>query len=97
MTPERWQIVTDLFDQANALPTAERADYLARSCAGDDALRGEVESLLGASAGPNAILDLSLADLLASRSTPLIDRPSTRPPPVWRAAARKLTDSRPGP
>ncbi len=44
--PERWQAVKDLFDAALARPLEERARFLDRACAGDEALRHEVDSLL---------------------------------------------------
>jgi Tol biopolymer transport system component/serine/threonine protein kinase len=44
--PERWQAVKDLFDAALARQREERARFLDRACAGDEALRREVESLL---------------------------------------------------
>ncbi|HEV2862465.1 MAG TPA: protein kinase [Pyrinomonadaceae bacterium] len=43
-----WQQLQGLFDAALPLGGAERAAYLARECAGDDDLRREVESLIGA-------------------------------------------------
>lgn len=43
---ERWQAVKDLFDAALARPPGERTRFLDRACAGDEALRREVESLL---------------------------------------------------
>ena len=43
---QRWQAVKDLFDAALARPAGERAGFLDRVCAGDEALRREVESLL---------------------------------------------------
>ncbi len=46
MTPERWAKVTETFDAALALPLAERGEYLAAACAGDDDLRSQVDSLL---------------------------------------------------
>jgi tRNA A-37 threonylcarbamoyl transferase component Bud32 len=47
MTPERWQQIERLFHAAREVPATERAAYIGEQCAGDDALRGEVESLLG--------------------------------------------------
>jgi serine/threonine protein kinase/tetratricopeptide (TPR) repeat protein len=48
MTPERWQQVKDVLQDALALPPAERAPFLTRT-AGDDAdLAREVDSLLAA-------------------------------------------------
>ena len=46
MTPDRWRQVDDLCHAALARPAEDRAAFLATACAGDDVLRGEVESLL---------------------------------------------------
>lgn len=49
MTPTRWQQIDQMLDAALELPAAERKAFLAQSCAGDEALRQEVWSLLAAS------------------------------------------------
>jgi serine/threonine protein kinase len=46
MTPERWAAVERLYHAALRRDTSERGRFLAEACAGDDALRAEVESLL---------------------------------------------------
>ena len=46
MTPERWQHVKEIFLSALELGSAERADFLDRSCASDPSLKSEVESLI---------------------------------------------------
>ncbi len=46
MEPELWRRVEDLCQRALELDESQRAEFLARSCAGDEALRREVESLL---------------------------------------------------
>jgi len=46
MTPERWQCVERLYHAALERDTDEQAAFLADACAGDEALRGQVESLL---------------------------------------------------
>src|SRR5208337_4959742 len=46
MTPERWEQVTKLFEEAQELDPGERASFLNRACPDDSALRAEVESLL---------------------------------------------------
>jgi eukaryotic-like serine/threonine-protein kinase len=46
--PSRWERIEALFDEAAALPAAERADFLARACGADLEMRGEIESLLAA-------------------------------------------------
>jgi Tol biopolymer transport system component len=46
MNPERWEQVKQLYDAARARPSAARAAFLAEACAGDEALRHQVEVLL---------------------------------------------------
>ena len=46
MTPEDAERVLELFAEARAYPPDQRADFLTRVCAGNDAVRMEVESLL---------------------------------------------------
>jgi serine/threonine protein kinase/Tol biopolymer transport system component len=46
MTPERWQKVDEIFQAAIELNADERAAFLDNSCAGDEELRYEVESLI---------------------------------------------------
>ncbi len=46
MTPERYQRICQLFDEAVELAPAERAAFLAQACGADVALRTEVEKFL---------------------------------------------------
>ncbi len=46
MTPERWEMVSDLFEAALEKEPHERSAFLARMCGGDDELRTEVQSLI---------------------------------------------------
>ena len=46
MTPEQWQQLRDLLPGAIQLPANQRSAYLDVHCAGDPALRREVEQLL---------------------------------------------------
>ena len=46
MSSERWRRIDDLCNLALARPADQREAFLIESCAGDDALRREVESLL---------------------------------------------------
>ena len=50
MTPERWQKLNDLFEAAAELERGPRAIFLDNACAGDPALRQELESLLASDA-----------------------------------------------
>src|SRR3712207_6983657 len=47
VTPERWRRINEVLDAVLEQEAAGRAGALARACGGDEALRGEVESLLG--------------------------------------------------
>ncbi len=44
MTPERWKQIDELAQSVLELGSDERAAFLNEACAGDDALRSEVES-----------------------------------------------------
>jgi len=46
MKPERWKQLKQIFQSALERNPAERSAFLAQACAGDAALRGEVESLI---------------------------------------------------
>lgn len=46
MTPERWQRIRGVYEEASSLASAERLSFLDRTCANDSELRHEVESLL---------------------------------------------------
>jgi hypothetical protein len=49
MTPERWQRIETLFEQALAIPESERKGFLDQACAGDPELHGELVGLLASS------------------------------------------------
>jgi hypothetical protein len=46
LTPERWQQVARIYEQAAELPPHAREAYLADACGTDEELRTECESLL---------------------------------------------------
>ncbi|HEX8722069.1 MAG TPA: protein kinase [Pyrinomonadaceae bacterium] len=52
MTPERLQQIQRIYERAAGLPPGRRAAYLSEACAGDEALRREVESLVDTGATP---------------------------------------------
>lgn len=66
MTPERFAAIERVFAEAVALPPAQRADLLARQCAGDPELRAEVESLLASDAQAGARLAGTIEQAAAS-------------------------------
>ncbi len=53
----RWQHVAVIFDQARALPSSGRRAFLDEACAGDAALRAEVESLIDADESAGGFLE----------------------------------------
>ena len=50
MDPERWRRVEELYHVARTRPPEMRPAFLDQACAGDAALRREIESLLTQSA-----------------------------------------------
>ena len=56
MTPERWQQIQELYHAALKREPSQRAAFLKEACAGDEALRREVESLLAWKQKPGALL-----------------------------------------
>ena len=60
MTPERWRQVTEVFHAARSRDAAARAGYLDDACAGDRALRDEVDAMLAADHDPSGFGDVSV-------------------------------------
>ena len=46
MRPDRWQLISRLYNDALACETDKRAAFLRDACGDDEALRQEMESLL---------------------------------------------------
>ena len=67
MSGERGRRIDELFHAAHPLEPRERAAFLAHACAGDDALRIEVESLLAQSPSIPGPLDRPATALTADR------------------------------
>ena len=77
MDAERWRRVNELFHAALERDPAGRDDFLAEACAGDEALRAEVSSLLRLRSGPGVVDRPAVeADpgLLSAAGDPLIGR-----------------------
>jgi serine/threonine protein kinase/Tol biopolymer transport system component len=56
MTPERWKLIDELFQEARARPPHDRSGFLANACSGDEAMRRNVESLLADSGSDDGFL-----------------------------------------
>jgi len=57
MNPEQWRKIRDVFEAASDRPAGERAEFIARACAGDEETRGRVEAMLAADARDNLLMD----------------------------------------
>ena len=57
MTTDRWQRIEELYHSAREREGSQRAAFLKEACAGDDALRREVESLLAQEKGVEGFLE----------------------------------------
>ena len=73
MNRERWQRVEEIFAQAIDGAPADRAALLDDACAGDAALRAEVESLLAAEASALGFIESPAIDILAGELAPDFD------------------------
>jgi serine/threonine protein kinase/Tol biopolymer transport system component len=75
MTPERYQLIGQLFDEALERPPEERATFLAGACGAEAGLRAEVEKLLANHVESEQFLSRPAmqvaAELLAQNQTPL--------------------------
>ena len=67
MTSDRWKQVDEIYHAALAADEEVRASYLALACAGDDALRREVESLLDGGEPPESFLEGDALEAAARR------------------------------
>src|ERR1700730_3712871 len=65
MTSDRWQRIEQLYHSALELGGNQRAAFLREACAGDDALRQEVESLLAQENGAQGFLEAPELELAA--------------------------------
>ena len=87
----RWDEADRLFDEALELPPGERARWLDRHCAGNAALRRQVEALLEADAAASDFLEVTgrrLADLPAEPADPAAAGLAIGPWRVVRELAR---------
>ena len=79
MNQQHWLDVERLFHEALALPPQRRGQFLADSCAGNDTLRHDVQSLLDESSDDDGFLEAPVFDPDATRL-----QVSTHPPLVGR-------------
>ncbi len=77
MTPERWQQINRLFEQALSMPDSDRAAFLLGACNGDEALRQRVEAMLAADAKAELKVEHLardvISDLLSEQPTDTVE------------------------
>jgi Tol biopolymer transport system component len=66
MTPERYEFIAQLFNEALALAPEQRSAWLEEACGGDVNLRAEVEKLLSNHLRASGFLDSPMIDAAAS-------------------------------
>src|SRR5229473_1258261 len=69
MQQQEWQKIKEVFTAALEQPVAMRAQFLTETCGDDEALRGEVESLLAAQEEPKNLLEQHAIDLASQLQT----------------------------
>src|SRR5215813_15112699 len=65
MKPERWYQIDQFLDAALELPPDKRAAFLDEACAGDDALRKELDALLASDDGARSFLEQPALEVAA--------------------------------
>ena len=76
-TLDRWSLLERIYHEAVERPVAERRAFLDSACAGDEALRQELESLLakdGLSLLDKSALDVAACDLVSDRAPSWVGR-----------------------
>ena len=59
MTPQQWQRIQQILDEALRTEPHRRADLLQRACAGNERLRGEVDALVRCAEATDSVFDRS--------------------------------------
>src|ERR1700674_637397 len=77
MKPERWRQVEQLYQSVLALEESKRSAFLEDSCAGDEALRREVLSLLAREEGANMFMETPAMEMMAKELANQQQRPGT--------------------
>ena len=70
ITPQRWRSIEEVYDAARNQEPGDRSAFLAKACAGDEALKRQVQSLLEQDSGSRTgILDHPAAELLSESAS----------------------------
>jgi eukaryotic-like serine/threonine-protein kinase len=80
---ERWRKIEELYHSALEREGSDRAAFLDEACAGDETLRGEVESLLGQSQATERFLEAPALEV-AAKDLAKSSEPGARPLTIGR-------------
>ena len=67
MTPDRWQKIEELYHTAREREGSQRVAFLEEACAGDEALRREIESLLPEDKEAKGFLESPALEIVAKK------------------------------
>src|SRR5207237_8420857 len=67
MTPDRWQRIEELYHSAREREPSQRIAFLNQACAGDEALRREIESLLAEDKEAKGFLESPALEIVAKK------------------------------
>jgi eukaryotic-like serine/threonine-protein kinase len=82
--PERWRRVEELYHSAVKIPLDQRSKFLQSQCAGDEALRDEVESLLSYESSAEGFIESPAFDVVVKQIA--ADEPGRQAPTASVAA-----------
>ncbi|MEW6738238.1 MAG: protein kinase, partial [Acidobacteriota bacterium] len=81
LTPQRWQQIKSLIEQALEYAPGQRQEFLADACAGDELLYQEVEAFIAADQEAASFLEIPAHKMLDEiRSQPIIKSLTDNPP-----------------
>src|SRR4051812_19884886 len=64
MTPDRWELISRIFNEATALKVEQRRHFIQEACAGDRTLAAEIESLLSAHEAAGSFIENPIVENL---------------------------------
>ncbi len=86
----RWERLREIYGAARSIDPAQRGEYLAQACGGDEALRAELESLLAQPSEDSFLQDPAWAPPDSIEDAEPTSAPARRHPFFWLVAAAAL-------
>src|SRR5262245_45126165 len=92
MKPEQWQRIEQLYHAALEREANDRAAFLAGACAGDESLRGEVESLLHCDDRAEGFIEAPALEIAARAMAADLNEPTSSQPEQRAMSATQNPD-----